>query len=324
MIKFTQKRTKEILTNHIDTELLIAEYPNLKESVLKQFSMINGKSSVNEIVSIINKYKAKASFANDKIRSSGQNTKTTNFFLPDIIEARIAIYMLEQIYRQIQSGKVLENASEKVRFNLWDGIILQHLLFKKDLERKAVSMFLFKLIWIFVTNKKILMPLVSEKGIYCFYSKELIREIAMLIGDSRVIEIGAGDGTLTSLLNDTGVKCKATDDYSWANYIKYPDFVEGLDAKAALQKYKPEKVLCSWPPPGNNFEKYIFQTDSVKQYIVIGSKSPLVTGNHEIYKQQKKFTMEYSEILSSLLIPPSEDNGVYIFRAKTETPLAVK
>ncbi|AFV03304.1 MULTISPECIES: hypothetical protein [unclassified Dehalobacter] len=311
---FLREKADEVLKDQIDPKTLALQYPEYKETVLKEFSVLNKESNVEEIAAIINTYKAKARFAMNRIHKSGNNQKTLNAFLPDIIKARIAIDILQQSYFIAQSGKT----SGKIRFNLWDGLILQKVLFKKSFERKPVSLFWFKLFWTFITDKKILMPLVNNKGIYCFYSRTLIKELSNLVGKTKCLEIGAGDGTLTTFLREMGVHCDATDDYSWGKYIQYPDFVEKLEAKEALGKYKPETVICSWSPPGNAFEKSIFTMDFIKLYIVIGSRNPLFTGDHEAYQKQDAFTMEYNQRLSALVLPQSEDNAVYIFRRKTD------
>jgi hypothetical protein len=93
--------------------------------------------------------------------------------------------------------------------------------------------------------------------------------------------------------------------------------VEKADAKTALHKYSPEVVICSWPVANNTYEKHVFRTSSVQLYIVIGTKNPTVTGNFETYHSADNFYMEYSERLSTLILPPSDDNAVYIFRRKT-------
>ena len=121
---------------------------------------------------------------------------------------------------------------------------------------------------------------------------------------------------LTHFLTKMGTNCKATDNYSWNHYIQYPETVEKLDAKEALQKYKPKAVISSWTPPGNTFEQNVFETESVQLYITIGTKNQSFTGNHEIYQKQNGFIMEFSESLSQLLLPPSSENAVYIFRRK--------
>ena len=310
MDKFSKDEAYKILMNEIGPEMLAEKYPKIKEMVMEDISAISKESSLEDIVALIDRYKTTASNAMGKIRKSEGNPKTVNRYLPEIIKARIAIHIIEQLNSMAKSGK----SSGRIRFNLWDGFILQKILFKKDLERKPASLFCFKLFWPFITNKKILMPLVNKKGIYCFYSKAFLKDLAMIIGDSTCIEIGAGDGTLTRFLNNIGIDCKATDDYSWKHYIQYPDFVENMDAKTALKKYKPETVICSWAPPGNTFEKSVFEMDSVKLYIVIGTKNPLFSGNHVTYQNQKNFNMELDPRLSVKILPPSKDNMVYIFK----------
>ncbi len=60
----------------------------------------------------------------------------------------------------------------RIRFNLFNGKILQRLLFDgPGFERKPVSMGAFKLAWPLLWQKRYLMPLVAKKGIYCFYSQ---------------------------------------------------------------------------------------------------------------------------------------------------------
>lgn len=310
---FTKEMACKILKDEIDSQTLAKQYPEYKELVIHEFSKINKDSSLNEIIAVINSYKFSASTAVDKIQKSSFNQKSIDAFLPNVIKARIAIDVIEQIHFAVQTGQY----SGKVRFSLWEGYILQKLLFKKDLARKPVSLLWFKLLWPFIANKKLLMPLVGQKGIYCFYSQKLVKELAQLIGDTECLEIGAGDGTLTQFLTEQGVTCRATDDYSWSKYIQYPLSVEKLEAKQALNKYKPATVLCSWPPPGNSFEKTIFQEPNVRLYIVIGTNNPAFSGNHEAYQTPQGFIMEYDANLSSLILPPSKDHAVYLFRRKS-------
>jgi hypothetical protein len=208
------------------------------------------------------------------------------------------------------------NSGKGARLYFWERFVLQKLLFKRDFDRKPVSLALFRVFWLAIINKRALMPLVNQKGIYCFFSKELIRELAKLFSDKKCLEIGAGDGALTRLLAAQGVSCVATDDHSWDYYIKYPDFVEKADAREALSKYNPEIVICSWPVPGNAYEKYVFRTRSVDMYVVIGSKNPRNSGDYETYNQVKDFALEAGDRLSSLVLPPSDENAVLIFRRK--------
>lgn len=313
MINFSREQAEKILKNEIDVKTLALQYPELEKCVLEEIATFNKDAKIGDgdVVEIIDKYKKKASYAVNQIRKSGRNKVTVDTFLPEIIKARIAIYLIDQLY-MVARAKKTEGA---VRLNLWDGTILQKLLFKKGLERKPVSNFWFGIAWPFIMHKNVLMPLVYKKGIYCFYSKKLIRELGKLIGTQSCIEIGAGDGTLTRFLNAAGVNCKATDDYSWSDFIDYPDQVEKMSAKEALQHYKPEVVICSWTPPGNDFEQEILRTESVKMYIVLGTKNPDYSGNHLAYEKQERFEMVENKALSKLILPPSSDYAVYVFQS---------
>ena len=314
-LTFSRTAAEQILRNETDTRTLLSEYPEYKEEVLLEINALSSHKRANLIHNLLASYTSSAKIAKSKIVKSGFNQTTINAFLPNIIKARFAIYLIEQLQLAVSA----ESASGPVRFNFWDGYILQKLLFKEKLVRKPVSLPLFRVCWKLIIRPKVLMPLVNKQGIYCFYSRSLIKRLSALIGDKECLEIGAGDGTLTRFLNDNGTACRATDDYSWAHYITYPDFVEKADAKAALSKYAPKVVLCSWPVPGNPYEKHVFNTESVELYIVIGTKDPAVTGDFDAYDKAKHFSMELNEELSRLLVPPSEDNAVYLFTRKQDS-----
>ena len=204
----------------------------------------------------------------------------------------------------------------KLRFNLFNGYIAQRLLFSRGLERKPVSLFWFRLLWPLVWQKKRLMPLVQSRGIYCFYSREMVERLAQIIAGRSCLEIGAGDGTLTRFLKNQGVRLIATDNYGWKNSVSYPDWVIRLDAGKALTTYTPEVVICSWPPSQNDFECHVFNTPSVQLYIVIGSHHQFAFGNWKHYQQQTLFDLEEDEKLGDLLLPPELESAVYVFRRK--------
>lgn len=247
-----------------------------------------------------------------RIRNSRYNTKVIESAKPHLIRSRMAILASKQCYQAAALGK----ASGKVRFNLINGYIIQKLLFSTHLTRKPASLKQFRFWWRFVTQKRLLMPLVQTKGIYCFYSRELLDKICAFIGDRTCLEIGAGDGTLARFLAEKGVRVRATDDHSWNHAIQYPETVERLGAKQALVKYQPECVICSWPPAGNTFEQKIFSTRSVELYIVIGSRHGFASGNWHSYAAQDRFDWAIDNDLSSLVIPPELDSAVLIFRRK--------
>jgi len=208
----------------------------------------------------------------------------------------------------------------KVRFNLVNGWLAQKLLFEgKGLKRKPVSLAAFKTLWPLLTQKRFLMPLVEPKGIYCFYSRKLVKQLAKEIGDRRALEIAAGDGTLSRFLRAEGVDITATDDHSWEHAIDFPQDVEKQDAKTALQKHRPQVVICSWPPAGNNFEHQVFNTPSVELYVVIASQHAFASGNWRAYNDQSDFDYTEDKKLSKLVLPPELEGAVYVFRRKPAT-----
>ena len=127
-------------------------------------------------------------------------------------------------------------------------------------------------------------------------------------------EIAAGDGTLSRFLRQEGIQVRATDNYSWHDRISFPADVERLEAIAAIRKYAPEVVLCSWPPSQNNFEREVFQTASVRIYLVVVSIHHFASGNWSDYASQQSFAMEHRPDLARLLLPPELGCDVLLFR----------
>lgn len=228
----------------------------------------------------------------------------------------------QQVQRQM-AARALQQArlatstgitAGKVRFGLVNGYLSQKLLFRRGLERKPVSMGAFRLLWPLLRERRYLMPLVEPKGIYCFYSRALVKELARLIDGRPALEIAAGDGTLTRFLAEEGAKVTAVDDHSWSHAIEYPPAVLRQDAKSALETYRPRVVICSFPPPGNEFERHVFKTRTVELYVVIGSTSEFAAGNWADYRRQTAFAFEEDERLSRLVLPPEISPAVYVFR----------
>jgi len=232
------------------------------------------------------------------------------------IERAMAVEALRKVCVSAATGVT----RGKVRFNLVNGWLAQKLLFKgKGLERKPVSLTRFALTWPFLTQKRFLMPLVEPKGIYCFYSRKLVKELAREIGDRTALEIAAGDGTLSRFLQAEGVDITATDDHSWNHAIDFPDDVENQDAITALKQRQPQVVICSWPPAGNDFEHEVFKTKSVELYVVIASQHAFASGNWTAYSQQKDFDYSEDKNLSRLVLPPELEGAVYVFRRRSDS-----
>ena len=107
----------------------------------------------------------------------------------------------------------------------------------------------------------------------------------------------------------------ATDDRSW-RAIRFTDDVVQLDARDALRSHQPEIVICSWPPPGNPFERDIFTTPSVQLYIVISSRHRFAAGDWNAYEQQPHFVFSTDRDLSRLVLPPELEAAVYVFEKR--------
>ena len=248
--------------------------------------------------------------------SPGKKAATKEAILLHFVRSRMAHEAVKKLSLAMLAADIGVTTG-KLRFNLFNGYISQKLLFSRELERKPVSLFWFRLLWPILWQKKRLMPLVQPKGIYCFYSSALVDRLAEMLAFGTVLEIGAGDGTLTRFLKNRGVPITATDNYAWKHAITYPEWVIKQDAREALSAYNPEAVICSWPPAQNEFERHVFSTPSVRLYIVIGSRHRVAFGNWNDYQLQTGFDMEENKKLGALVLPPELENAVYIFRRKT-------
>jgi hypothetical protein len=227
--------------------------------------------------------------------------------------------MAQEALRKVCVAAATGVTKGKVRFNLVNGWIAQRLLFKgKGLDRKPVNRATFRAVWPLLTQKRFLMPLVEPKGIYCFYSRKLVKQLAKEIGDRKALEIAAGDGTLSRFLEAEGVDITATDDHSWKHAIDFPDDVRRQDAVTALRTHRPQVVICSWPPAGNSFEHHVFQTESVELYVVIASQHAFASGNWQAYSDQTGFDYSEDAGLSRLVLPPELESAVYVFRRKAD------
>jgi hypothetical protein len=255
-----------------------------------------------------------------RLQRSRANARDLTVALPHLVIARMAKLAAEHVLRaaaaQVATAKQVATADPRarVRFGLWSGTLIQKLMFARGLERKPVSMTAFRLLWPLIPGRRLLMPLVQPKGIYCFYSRELIRALVKLLASRSCLELAAGDGTLTRFLAAAGVMMRAIDDQSWAHAIAYPADVERLDARAALDRYRPAAVICSFPPPQNSFERQIFLTPEVELYIVVTTRHRFAAGDWRAYQQQSAFAWTSEPGLSRLVLPPELDPEVLVFR----------
>lgn len=297
------------LGGHPSLDALKARYPSLWEETGQALLAVLGKKRIGLVAEHLSNLRAQEAQAAHQL---GEGREARARAVKKLIQCRMAVLAMDQIL----AGAVVGKDAGPLRFNWWNGTILQRLLFKKELERKAVSYGWFRFWWRWLPQRRFLMPLVQGKGIYCFYSKPLLQGLVELIGARPTLEVAAGDGTLTRLLKARGVDVRATDDHSWAHAIQYPADVEKLPVSPSLVKYKPRVVLCSWPPPNNPFERAIFSFPTVELYIVIGSRHSFATGNWKDYGLQKYFHWNQDHSLSRFVLPPEVDPTVHIFKKK--------
>lgn len=293
---------------------LRAAYPHLWEPLERELADLLSSGRPGDVQG----YLAKLAALSGKSCPAG--SKSDEKRIVNLVKFLMAQEALRQHCISVASG--VEQGV--VKFNLLNGLIAQKLLFSDGLVRKPVSFFWFRLLWPLLWQRRFLMPLVQPKGIYCFYSRELIDSLTGLIAGRTCLEIAAGDGTLTRFLADRGVQITATDDHSWAHTIAFPDSVVRRGAQEALALYTPEVVICSWPPAQNSFERQVFRTRSVQLYIVIGSRHRFAAGNWRTYEEQTGFSMQETPALSRLVLPPELDAAVYIFQRREEESSAPK
>jgi hypothetical protein len=249
-----------------------------------------------------------------QLAAKGHNKKWVAGAMLPLASARMAKLAAEHVLGAVAVQAATGQPAGRVRLGLWSGKLIQRLLFSHGLQRKPVSMKWFRWLWPLVRQRRMLMLLVQPKGIYCFYSQELIAALAVLIGQRPSVELAAGDGTLSRFLQAKGVSVKASDNQSWKHAISYADDVELLSATDVLIRDNPKVVLCSFPPPKNDFERRIFETPSVELYIVITSQHRFAAGDWDSYDKQKSFAMIRDTELSKLVLPPELDPAVLVFR----------
>jgi hypothetical protein len=293
-------------------EQLIAEFPEEWKEVGPKLVEATGTHRAEALEAFVRAAQEAAQPHRARVEKSGRNPQVLATAMPSLVRARMAVLAAQQALRAAAMG-----GSGRKRFGLWSGFIVQHLFFAKGLRRKLVSMGAFRWFWPLVTQKRLLMPLVQPRGMYAFYSRELILALDKLIDGRKTLEIAAGDGCLSYFLNRAGCEVRATDDHSWSQNIRYPESVERLDAVSALSQHQPEVVLCSYPPPKNSFEATVFATPSVNLYIVITTRHKFAAGDWDAYERQTDFDMQADEALSHLILPPEIDPLLLVFRRKS-------
>jgi len=304
-------------------ETLRERFPEMWAAVGPELAAAIEARRAEGAADFLRRARARAAPFRQRLAKSGGNPAVVDGVLPELARCRL----VELGVRGIVEGAVAELGAQSgrkpgfgtrevatsLRFGLWSGRLVQSLFFDRGLTRKPVSPLKHRLLWPLVTQKEILMPLVEPKGIYCFYGRPLITALARLAAGRRALEIAAGDGTLSRFLRAAGAAVRATDDFSWRHAIQFPDSVERLDAAAALERYAPEVVFCSWPPPGNRFERVVFATPSVKTYVVLTTGHRFAAGHWAAYEDETAFQRRTEQDLSRWLYPREVDPVILRF-----------
>jgi hypothetical protein len=293
-------------------ESLMQDFPDAWQTVGQQLVDATSTRRPEAIEAFVRVFHEAAVPHEQRVEKGGKNPQVLATALPFLVRKRMAMLAAQSALRAAALGA----GSGRRRFGLWSGFLVQRLFFAHGLVRKPVSMRAFRWLWPLVTQKRLLVPLVQPRGMYAFYSQELIAALAQLVDHRPALEIAAGDGCLSAFLNQAGTKIRATDDYSWSQNIRFPDSVERLDAKAALERHSPEVVLCSYPPPKNEFEAAVFKTASVDLYIVITTRHKFAAGDWQTYESQADFDMQADSELSRLILPPEIDPLLLAFRRR--------
>jgi len=285
------------------------------------------------MVAFMNRFRAGARPWRARLERRGGRTGTTALLraaAPHLAMDRMARLAAEVTLKAAAAHLATGQPTGTLRFGRLDGWLIDRLFFARrppghggdalgtaaGLARKPVSLRAFRWLWPLIRQRRILMPLVAPRGIYCFYSRELVRALGELIGVRVCLEIAAGDGTLARFLSAAGTPVIPTDDRSWSHAIAYPDDVQVETAPEALALRRPAAVVCSFPPPQNTFERHVFRTSSVELYIVITSRHRHAAGDWNAYAAQTAFDCEAPAALAALVLPPELDPAVLVFRRR--------
>lgn len=117
-------------------------------------------------------------------------------------------------------------------------------------------------------------------------TEKAIREISNFIGNEKTLEVGAGLGLWSRLLQLKNLDIIATDNFS--SHVdkfkkRYCD-VEEIDAISALNKYDRRNVLLIIWPPMTNMSSEILKQFKGNKLIYIGEDKGGCTANNEFFE----------------------------------------
>ena len=217
---------------------------------------------------------------------------------------------LEQYARAVQQETLKTGGAAGLR----DRLLLRLLILPMATARRALPYRLHRMAWRLLRNPAAATAMLLQAGCYLIAPVELIKSLGTLVGSRPTLEIGAGRGTLASSLRRSGIDITAVDDFSWADRLPMGSGVLQMDGREALERFKPQVVICCWPPPDNNFEQEIFSSPEVQDYLVIVSRHRYASGDHQAYAGAKEFRcVQATGQLAEMLLPHEAESVLYIF-----------
>lgn len=134
---------------------------------------------------------------------------------------------------------------------------------------------------------------------FVILTTDLMDELANYLQGKRVLEVMAGNGSLSKCLQDRGINIKATDNEVWATkensiYSEWKNAwtnIENIDVLDAVRKYgrNIDTIVISWPPYKSKLPlqmmRLLQEINPKVEVIYIGESAEGCTADDEFYKK---------------------------------------
>ncbi len=154
-----------------------------------------------------------------------------------------------------------------------------------------------------------------NKYSYAIPNQEAIKSIAKY---SPLIEVGAGHGYWSFLLDQAGANIIAFDDYSWfgKTVLTGENFYTDVEKAShkILKNYPERSLLLCWPPPFNDMAYKCVKTFKGKYFIYIGEDYKGCTANEKFHE----YVYENFDTIEQIEIPtwPNFYDRLFIYKRK--------